>query len=749
MFIKNLLRRKVRTLLTILGIAVGVTAIITLGAMANGLEKGYGSMLRGSDADLILSQPDVFDISYSTVDEEIGAQLLASPEVSEISGMVQGFIQAEDEPIFFVFGYPAGSFILGRFNIIAGYGLDSRQAQKAQGRPVLLGSAAADVLDKEVGDSLRLGGSLYRVVGIYETGEAFEDSGALLSLKDAQELLGRPRKVSIFYIRLKDPSLSERFQARVGRTWRDLSISGVEQFSQSQSMSDYLRAYVWAIGGLAIVIGGVGMMNSQLMSVMERTREIGVLRAVGWSSLRVLWMILMESLSVSFLGGVLGLAIGYIIIRWLSSTTVLLGMDASNIDTDLVVQSIVVVLILGLVGGLYPAWRASHLQPVEALRYEGGGSGKKIHRLPIGGMAVQSLIQRSTRTFLTIGAIGLTVGAIIALDAIVGTMTQSLTGLFRAGEMDIAIRQAEISDTSLSAMDERIGAKIEAWPEIAEVSSIIFSAVMLPDFGTFFIVYGYEPRGSAIQRFKIVEGRELLSNHEIIVGRSIAEVMNKEVGDTIELSSVRYRIVGIYESSVSWEELGGVLTLRDSQVLIGRPRKVTMYMVKLIDPRQAEEIVARINTEYPELSAAMTGQFVEQMPDMRSSEAMVGAISFIAVLVGGIGVLNTMLMSVFERTREIGVLRALGWSRRRILGLIMNEAILIGLLGGVIGIIVAVAMVSLLNQAPVITGMLEARWTPEILTRAILVALALGVIGGLYPALRATRLQPVEALRYE
>ncbi len=123
MFIKNLLRRKIRTLLTVLGIAIGVAAIVALGALSNGLQAGYGSMLQGSKADLVLSQPNAMDISYSSVDEEIGKQLEAAPEVSEISAMVQGFTEAENQPFFFVFGYPSNSFVLPRFKIKTGTGL--------------------------------------------------------------------------------------------------------------------------------------------------------------------------------------------------------------------------------------------------------------------------------------------------------------------------------------------------------------------------------------------------------------------------------------------------------------------------------------------------------------------------------------------------------------------------------------------------------------------------------------------------
>jgi putative ABC transport system permease protein len=174
-----------------------------------------------------------------------------------------------------------------------------------------------------------------------------------------------------------------------------------------------------------------------------------------------------------------------------------------------------------------------------------------------------------------------------------------------------------------------------------------------------------------------------------------------------------------------------------------------MYAIKLNDPSQAEGVVTKINSQFPDVYAALAGDFVEQLPDMESSEAMTNAISFLAILIGGVGVLNTMLMSVFERTREIGVLRALGWRRRSILSLIMKEALLIGLLGGIAGIGTALLMIFLLQQVPMVGSFLTPIWDWEVFVRAIFIALMLGLLGGLYPAYRATRLQPVEALRYE
>ena len=308
--------------------------------------------------------------------------------------------------------------------------------------------------------------------------------------------------------------------------------------------------------------------------------------------------------------------------------------------------------------------------------------------------------------------------------------------------------QADVADTSLSAIDERIAEKIEALPEVDSVSGLMFTGVALPE-TTFFIMFGYAPGEYAIRKFNIVEGTPLRSNREIILGSQAAEALNKSPGESLELGGTRFKIVGIYETGTGWEEIGGVITLRDAQTFVGRPRKMTMATDKLVDSKQAEMVVEKINTHFPDVHAALSGEFAEQMPDMEASDAMLGAISFMAILVGGAGIMNTMLMAVLERTREIGTLRALGWRRRAIINLILKEALLLGFLGGVLGVFVAFGLVALVKLAPYYRDMLSPVWSPEVFIRAFTVALFLGLVGGIYPAFRATRMQPVEALRYE
>ena len=366
MIFKNLFRQKGRTLLTIFGISIGVAAIVGLGALADGLKAGYDSILTGSKADLILSQPDAVDLTTTSIDENIGADLIAMSEISAVSGMLQGFVPAEKNPFFFVYGYPGDSFVLSRFQIIDGNALTSRQARQAQGTPLLLGAAAAEALNKNAGDMLRIMDSVFRIVGIYETGATLEDNGAVILLQDAQEVLGKPRQVSVFYIQLKDPGLQNRVVKRAARLWPDLSLSSADEFADQQVLGDYIQAAVWGIAGLAILIGGVSMMNAQLMSVVERTREIGVLRATGWSSRRVLGMIMSESLLVSFLGGVVGVLVGF----GLGNVITLFTSFDINVPMEWAVIGIVFCSAVGIGFGLLPAIRASRLNPIDALRYE-------------------------------------------------------------------------------------------------------------------------------------------------------------------------------------------------------------------------------------------------------------------------------------------------------------------------------------------------------------------------------------------
>jgi ABC-type antimicrobial peptide transport system permease subunit len=745
MVFKNLFRRKGRTLLTLVGISIGVAAIIALGAMAEGLQAGYTAMAQGSQADLVLSQASAMDITMGGVEEAVAEQVLAWPEVADVTGILVGNVKAEDSPYFYVFGYDPQGFAIEHFKIVDGQGLG--EARGVRGKPCLLGRSAADSFDKGVGDTLRITGGTFRVVGVYETGDGFEDGGAVIPLGEAQTILLQPRRASMFYIRLRDPEGEARLRTRVERYFPDLLLSTTSEFADRQQMIEMMEGVAWVISALAVLVGGLVMTNTLWMSVFERTREIGLLRALGWRRGQVLRLILGESLALSVLGGLVGIGLGVASVYLLRGSLGFLSVLGSHFSPELFVRAIITVIVLGMVGGVYPARWASRLLPLKALQYEGGGGARATPQLP-GGMAVRNLWRRRTRTTLTTLGIGVGIATIVALGGISEGTVETFNALAMGSEADLAAIEADASDMGYSTIDERVGARLSALSDVEAVAGVGFAFDMSRG-TTIIFVMGYHPREFAIRHFKVVEGEPLTAQRQAIVGHQMAEVMSLEVGDTLRVLDSSFRVVGIYETGVSFEDSGVVVSLRDAQRLAGRPHQVSMYTIKLRDPGRVEAVRENLEENFPEIDVTLTSEFAEIMPDLQSMETMVEQISFLAVLIGGVGMLNVMLMSVLERTREIGVLRSLGWRRWQVIGMILTEALALGIVGGVCGILLGVAIAWGITQIPGVGGMLVPRYGPGLLVQALAVALATGGLGGLYPAWRATRMRPAEALRYE
>jgi len=740
---KNLLRRRTRSLLTLVGIAIGIAAIVALGALAEGLLAEFTAAFGSSQADLVVTQAETGEsaatISLGAVDEAIGETIARLPEVEEVAGMALAFVPMPDVPYFVLFGHDPNGFAIGHFHIVAGEGLAAR-APRGRGKPILLGRAAADNLGKEVGDTLQVHGGAYRVVGIYETGAAFEDGGAVVALDEAQALLKQPRQATVFLIRLKDVGQLEAARQRIERRFPDLAVSRTSEVIDRMGMINLVRVFVWELSLIAVLVGGVGMMNTMVMSVAERTREIGVLRSLGWRRSRVLALILGESLALSVLGGLAGIFLGIALVGAAGRVPGVASLAPGVLTPGLVLGALAVALALGAMGGAYPAWRAARLVPLEALRYEGGGGGRLPRFFP-GGMILGSLFRRRARTALTV--VG--VAAIIAIRAWVEGINAALSTL--ATEADLMVLEADIADMQLSAIEERAGAWIGALPQVAHVSGSISGLVAMEEMPVF-SVRGYHPAGYAMRRFKIVEGEGLSSGRQILLGQRAADVLGKEVGDRVIILGSAYRVVGVYETGDMAEERGGVIALRQAQTLFNRPRQVTSYAIKVRERDEVKEVAQRIRERFPNLSVTHSADFSTSTPDIQMMSQATGAMFWLAVLVGAVGLMNTMGMSIRERTREIGVLRALGWRRRRVLALILGESLALTLLGGALGTGWSWAMIRLMTLWPT-TASMGMQLTTGVLVQALALAVVLGAVGGLYPAWRATRLRPVEALRYE
>jgi len=279
MILRSLLRRKGRTALTLAGIAIGVAAIVALGALAQGLRGGFAAMAGGSQADLVLTQAGAMSSLLSSVDQAVADEVQAWPEVAAVDGVLLTNALLGEMTYLFLFGYDIEGFAIDHFRIVEGQSL--ADARGVRGAPLILGRRAAESLDKQVGETLRITGNTFRIVGLYETGNSFEDGGAVVPLDEAQALALQPRRVSMLYIKLRDPGEADQLRTRVERRFPDLTISTAAGFVNQEQMFAILEGMAMAVAGLAILIGGVGMTNALFMSVFERTREIGLLLLPG------------------------------------------------------------------------------------------------------------------------------------------------------------------------------------------------------------------------------------------------------------------------------------------------------------------------------------------------------------------------------------------------------------------------------------------------------------------------------------
>jgi putative ABC transport system permease protein len=364
---KNLWRQRVRSLLAILGISLGIATIIALGAIADGMEQNLIATLRSGKADFSIGQAHAPMIVLSSVPEARLYEIARWPEIKQAVGALVAFASFPGNPYFLTIGIEPEAFELGGVTLLEGRAFSPYAEDE-----VLLGKIAANTLGIKLGDVVEIDLRRFRVVGIYETGNLLEDGGALLPLRTLQKLKNRPAELTVILVRVHEGVSVEDVIARVEREYGGslITLRSAEEFNRNYQSLSLVRAGSWLISLLALVIGGIGVMNTMIMSVFERTREIGILRAVGWRRRRVLQLILGESLMLGAIAAIVGTLLGWGAARAVTLLPQVRGLIGPLYTPELFAKALVIALLVGVVGGLYPAYRASQISPHEALRYE-------------------------------------------------------------------------------------------------------------------------------------------------------------------------------------------------------------------------------------------------------------------------------------------------------------------------------------------------------------------------------------------
>lgn len=368
-------------------------------------------------------------------------------------------------------------------------------------------------------------------------------------------------------------------------------------------------------------------------------------------------------------------------------------------------------------------------------------------------LVVRNLSRRRTRSALTALGLAIGVAAVVALTAVAWGFERSFLRIYESKGIDLVVVRAGVADRLSSSLAEGLAGRLRAVEGVGEVAASLTEAYRFDESGLVSVVSGWEPGSLLFRGLEVLEGRAIRpgEGRVAMLGRVLALGLEKHAGDALEIAGERFEVVGVYESTSPFESGGLVIPLGELQRMMGREGQVTGFVV-VAGPEAARDVAAlarRIEGELTGVAAVPARDFVERDLMIRLAKAMAWATSAIALVLGSVGVLNTMVMSVFERTAEIGILRALGWKRRRVLMLVMGEALGLGLVGAVLGVAIGYVGLRTLRLAPAARGFIAGDLPPSVLALGVGLGLALSLAGGIYPALRAARMDPTEALRHE
>ena len=366
LILKNPFRKRSSAILAIIGIGIGIATIVALGAITDGMVSSLEDTIHAGGSDFTIVGKDTGDSAYgtSTIDEDWVEKIGNYSGVESAYGIYVGMFSTKNKPMFTLIGINPKGLSLSEAKVTEG------RLFKDDTKEIILGKLLADDEDKDVGDYITINGEEFKIVGLYETGDVQSDGGAMTSLKTVQDLANDEGNISNVYVKVEKGQDIETVKNNINKTYGDdISVVGsIMEMENMKTILDMLNGASWAISLLAIVVGGLGIINTMLMSVFERTREIGVLKAVGWSNKRVLGMIVGESIVITLVAGIIGTILGVLAVE------VLLPMVGSALtpvySIDTFVQAFGIAIIVGVVGGIYPAIKAVRLAPTEALRYE-------------------------------------------------------------------------------------------------------------------------------------------------------------------------------------------------------------------------------------------------------------------------------------------------------------------------------------------------------------------------------------------
>jgi putative ABC transport system permease protein len=371
-------------------------------------------------------------------------------------------------------------------------------------------------------------------------------------------------------------------------------------------------------------------------------------------------------------------------------------------------------------------------------------------------LVLKNVLRRRTRSALTVVGLSAAVGAVVSLVGIARGFERSFLDLYRRHGIDLVVSRSGQIERSTTTLDERLGEQIAKLDDVADVTPMLLDAVSFEGLDLFgVVVMGWRPAGFLFADLSIVEGRSLSQGdtREVLLGSQTAENLSKHVGESVEIyEGEPFTVVGVYESYNVWENGSMIVPLAELQHLTDRQGQVNSFCISVRNtatPRAIDMLRKRIAGLARGLTAMPTGDYVRSDTRIRAAQAMAWSTSLLALFVGAVGMLNTMAMSVFERLREIGILRAIGWRKSRVVQMILGESLVLSLAGAVVGSLGAVGTTRAISRLPTMNGLIDSDLGWFVVGQGFVIAFMVGLAGAAWPAYLGARLRPTDSIRNE
>ena len=401
--LESLNSNKMRSGLTVLGIVIGVAAVIAMMAVGNGAQASILGSINGVGTNLLFvfsgarNNPDVKNPRPITMgDANAMMDSYAAPDVKAVAPVLQGNAIADyngNTKTTTVIGVTPDYYAVRSITLLDGQFI-SQENQLGRASVAVIGVDVADALfnrrDGLVGETIRVSNQPFRIIGVLTPtgGSAFgsQDNEVLVPLTTAQSRLisrsSAPDAVDVVYVQATDFSTVNAASDEISQILRTRHRTqiGLDDFtvftqqsilSTAQTVTGVLTVFLGGIAAISLLVGGIGIMNIMLVSVTERTREIGLRKALGARKRDILIQFLVESSLLSLIGGIIGILFGWLIAFTVGRVAAALGNNFTPVvGMDAILLATLFSAAVGLFFGIYPANRAAGLEPVEALRYE-------------------------------------------------------------------------------------------------------------------------------------------------------------------------------------------------------------------------------------------------------------------------------------------------------------------------------------------------------------------------------------------